>query len=189
VLEAAHRLFLSEGYGATTLKRIAEAAGVSLPSVYAVFGSKRKLLLAVFDQARHSRSATAPDLEEPLGADLRPEAIARRVRLTREGGAPVARMIANAAASDRALASMWRRNQADRHRRMRDLAAALTTAGRLHDGVDSDEVADILWALTSNEVYGLLVLDRGWTPDRYERWLATMLGAAVVAEAPDPESG
>lgn len=186
VISAAHSLFLKDGYGATTLQQIADQAGVSLPTIYSVFGSKRKLLLAVFDSARHSVSDAELDPDAPLAdlADLGSDAIAHRVRLTREGGAPIARIIGQAAGTDRWLAKMWRGIQAGRHRRMTELAEALAARGQLHPTLDVAETADVLWGLTSNELYGILVMDRSWTPAHYERWLAHMLAATVVASPP-----
>nr|MBA3267271.1 hypothetical protein [Acidimicrobiia bacterium] len=31
---------------------------------------------------------------------------------------------------------------------------------------------DVIWATNSAELYVLLTVERRWTPDRYERWLA-----------------
>jgi AcrR family transcriptional regulator len=184
VLGAAHALFLKHGYGATTLQQVADRAGVSLPTIYSVFGTKRDLLLAVFDSARHSVSDAELDLDAPFAElpNLGSETIAHRVRLTREGGAPVARIIAQAAGTDRRLAKTWRSVQADRHRRMTELAEALGTRGQLHTTLDVAEAADVLWGLTSNELYGILVLDRGWAPAHYERWLAHILAASLVGQ-------
>ncbi len=186
VVGAAHTLFLKDGYGATTLQQVADRAGVSLPTIYSVFGTKRDMLLAVFESARHSVSDAELDLDVHFAElpDLGSKTIAHRVRLTREGGAPVARIIAQAAGTDRRLAKMWRGIQADRHRRMTELAEALAARGQLHTTLDVDEAADVLWGLTSNELYGILVLDRGWAPAHYEGWLAHMLGAALVGAPP-----
>ena len=48
VIEAAQRLFTEHGYPATTIEAIAEAAEVSLPTLYRLFGSKRALLAPSF---------------------------------------------------------------------------------------------------------------------------------------------
>jgi hypothetical protein len=36
-------------------------------------------------------------------------------------------------------------------------------------------VRDILWVYTGRDVYRMLVLERGWSSDEYESWLATAL--------------
>jgi hypothetical protein len=53
---------------------------------------------------------------------------------------------------------------------MRLLAADLAAAGRLR--VPVDEAAEVIWATNAPELYLLLVDQRGWPPERYERWLA-----------------
>ncbi len=55
---------------------------------------------------------------------------------------------------------------------MRALARNLRDADGLRADLTIREAADVLWATNSPELYGLLVMDRGWSPRRYERWLA-----------------
>ena len=45
----------------------------------------------------------------------------------------------------------------------------------LRSGFRERDAADIIHALASPEVYGLLVFDRGWTGERYETWLRSIL--------------
>jgi len=51
LLDAAVQIFDRKGYGAASVREIAEAAGVTKPVVYYHFGSKEGLLVAVLDQA------------------------------------------------------------------------------------------------------------------------------------------
>jgi hypothetical protein len=51
-----------------------------------------------------------------------------------------------------------------------ELAAGLV--GALRPELSVEEVADVLWSMNSPELYLLLVGQRGWDPDRYQRWLA-----------------
>jgi hypothetical protein len=44
--------------------------------------------------------------------------------------------------------------------------------GGLRDGLTIREAADVLWATNSPDLYALLVMERGWSATRYERWLA-----------------
>jgi hypothetical protein len=53
---------------------------------------------------------------------------------------------------------------------MRRFVANLATVSQLR--LDPGEAADIVWATNANEMYQLLVRQRGWTPERYERFLA-----------------
>ncbi|HEY2298744.1 MAG TPA: TetR/AcrR family transcriptional regulator, partial [Jatrophihabitans sp.] len=47
VLAAARELFVTQGYGATTVDQIAAVAGVSKPTVFSAVGNKQNLLAAV----------------------------------------------------------------------------------------------------------------------------------------------
>ncbi len=51
ILDAARRLFLSNGYGTTSIRAIAEEAGVAVQTVYAVFGNKRQLVIELLEDA------------------------------------------------------------------------------------------------------------------------------------------
>jgi AcrR family transcriptional regulator len=158
---------------------------VSEPTIYAVFNSKRQLLLAVFNAARtgEPRDAVA---KRPSSArfDTPPtvEAIAREVRRTREGGAPVARIIQAAGDADPELAQLWQEIQDERHDRMAELAQMLRAADLLREDLGLQEATDILWTLTSNDNYTHLVLERGWSPKQYERWLEGLLATSLMRE-------
>ena len=186
IIKAAGELFSARGYAATSLKEVAEKAGVSLPTVYGVFSSKRNLLLEVFQAGRtrtvdHESTLTAAIREADAGR-LTARAVARAVRTTREGGAPVAGIIQGAADADHELAALWQELQEDRHRRTVELVETLVRLGKLRSGVSVESAVDEVWALTSNEVYLLLVSNRGWSPARYEDWLARMLATTILAD-------
>jgi hypothetical protein len=139
----------------------------------------------VFDSARlggangnHGPSSRRDPLLEML-SHPGPEQIAAEVRRTREGGAPVARIISNAAAADEHIAELWDETQTARYTNMKALAQALQSHGLIAEDAPINETADVLWTLTSNEIYQMLVLDRGWSPDDYERWLSEMLKLSV----------
>src|SRR6266702_4965780 len=84
--------------------------------------------------------------------------------------APVLGIIQQAAPAEPELASLWReiseRRAANMHRFVTDLAAVATLR------VDTGAAADIVWATNAPELYQLLVCQRGWTPERYEQFLA-----------------
>src|SRR6185437_3259679 len=64
ILTAARGLFIARGYGATTIEAIARKAAVSVQTVYAAFGSKRRMLIALLD--RMAADADLPRLEREL---------------------------------------------------------------------------------------------------------------------------
>src|SRR6516165_840179 len=79
-------------------------------------------------------------------------------------------IIAQAAPAEPELAALWAEIAERRAANMRRFVADLATVTplRLHPG----DAADIVWATNAAETYQLLVGQRGWTPQRYERFLA-----------------
>ena len=63
VIDTARELFLEQGFAATTMPEIASAAGVSVQTVYKVFGSKPALAKAVFDVAIAGDDQPVPMVE------------------------------------------------------------------------------------------------------------------------------
>src|SRR3954454_2881958 len=63
VVAAASELFERQGYAATTIRAVAGQAGVSVPTVEALFGSKPKLLKACIDVAIAGDDRATPVLE------------------------------------------------------------------------------------------------------------------------------
>jgi hypothetical protein len=55
------------------------------------------------------------------------------------------------------------------------VARSLARAGALRPGLRERDAGDVIYALLSPEVYRLLVVDRAWPPERYERWLTETL--------------
>jgi hypothetical protein len=51
----------------------------------------------------------------------------------------------------------------------------------LRTGLRERDAGDIIHALVSPEVYGLLVVDRGWQAERYETWLTQTLVDQLLA--------
>jgi hypothetical protein len=83
------------------------------------------------------------------------------------------------------LATMVREREDERRGAQAPLVRQLAEEGHLRAGLDAAAAGDVLWALTSRDVYRLLVVERGWRPARYESWL----GAAIARELLAPGSG
>jgi hypothetical protein len=93
---------------------------------------------------------------------------------------PVPLLARAAATTDPEGAGVWEQLQTERLAGMAQFAQALRREGQLRPGVPVDEAGDLLWTCSSPEVYELLVLQRGWTPERYGRWVAQTLIAALL---------
>jgi len=178
ILEAAQGLFESQGYAVTTMSAIAHAAGVSLKTVYVVFETKSGVLRALWhlllrgddadvpvDQRTWYHEVLAePDPERQLRLN------ARNSRIVKQRAAALMRVIRDAAPSDADLAALWARIQSDFHANQREIVASLHERGALTPGLDVERGADVLWALNHPDLWHLLVGQRGWSPEDYERW-------------------
>jgi AcrR family transcriptional regulator len=188
VVEAARALFVERGYGATTIEAISERADVPPATVYRLFSSKRGILKALFDVSIAGDHESVPLPERPqikaLLAETEPGAqLAGFVAIAAAVNArigPLYRILVSAAGSDRDAAALLDELNAERHKGQRQLAAALARGGFLQAGMRERDATDVIHALMSPEVYRLLVLDRRWSPDRYERWLADLLADQLL---------
>lgn len=188
IIDAAHHLFLTDGFAGTTMPAVAAAAGVAVQTVYKVFASKPRLAKAVFDFAMAGDDDTAPMLEREALRKVRDETDAHVMfRLYGEFLAtvaprhvPVQLVIRDAAAADPDARAVWAELQAERLTGMTIFATALHKRGHLRSDITIDDARDTLWTYNSAELYQLLVIERAWTPQHYGRWVANALTAALL---------
>ena len=186
ILDAAHELFVATGYAATTIQAIAERGGVAVQTVYAVFGSKRELLRQLIERTIAGDDDPLPITERTAAQSVAAEPDARRRaeldaalgRSIIERIAPIVRVAAEAAASDPELAAMMEAVKAARRQEM--TAAVGILAGPDGIRVGQEEAAATLYVLYSPQVADMLLGDYGWSPERYEKWLARMILQAVL---------
>ena len=180
VLNAAHQMIVKRGYRKTTVADIALEAGVHIDTVYALVGRKPVLLRELIEQAVSGTDrAVTPEERNYVKAILaepdpaRKLAIyARAVRHIQARMAPLFLALRDASATEPEAGVVWREISDRRAKNMRDLVRNLKAADALRDDLSIDEAADTIWATNSSELYVLLTVERGWSADRYERWLA-----------------
>jgi AcrR family transcriptional regulator len=178
IIGAAHRLFVRDGYVATTMADIGDEAGVAVQTVYFVFSTKAKLLLEVV----HSASAREGEPTDPAQrswvqeADSSGEPV-RAFALSIEGGSdiftrigPLIPMIQAASATDDDVAAEWDSMLRHKHDTVQRMMAVLDDGGHLRPGIDADQATDIFVAVSSVEMYQMLVTRLGWTPARFKAW-------------------
>jgi AcrR family transcriptional regulator len=183
VVDAARTLFLDRGYGATTIEAISALSDVPAATVYRLFSSKRGILKALLDVSIVGDDEAVPLADRPhvrsLSTDRDPKnQLAGFVAVTTEVNsrtAPIYRILVSAASSDPDAAALLDELTRQRQEGQGLIARSLTRAGALQPELRERDAADIIHALMSPEVYRLLVLDRGWRPQRYERWLTKVL--------------
>jgi len=190
ILDAALRLFLKRGYGATTMPQIARSAGIALDTVYASVGKKPKLFRLLVETAISGVDAAVPAEEREYVRAIRAErdTVAKlriycsALREIQQRLAPVFRVLRAAAPMDRELARLWKEISQRRARNMRLFAEDLAATGQLRPGLTIEDVADTIWSMNSPEFYLLLVEERGWTARRFEAWLADAWTRLLVRE-------
>jgi AcrR family transcriptional regulator len=193
VLEAANRAFLTRGFGGTTIRQVAEDAGVSQETIYKTFGGKAGLLKSVYDvslagddddvplaqrpEAIAVREARSPDAAATAYAELA-QSISRRID-------PLLRVIRGAGDTDKALAEFVSTTDTERHTGSQFYVRHWASKGWLRQDITVDHAIDTVWALNSTQPRWLL-LDHGWTEDEYTRWLAGLIRSAIFGEPAHP---
>ena len=188
VVAAARQLMARQGWAATTIDAIATEAGVAPQTIYAAFGNKRALLTGMRDVML--RDSQVPELmvratEEPDAA-RRVELWAQLVRQQMETSYDVISIHRQAASADPRVAVQYRKVLDNRARTFGEFVHGLRAD--LATGLDERVATDILWCFSNEEIYRELVQERGWSVDRYERWLAATLVAQLLTKAVDPPS-
>jgi AcrR family transcriptional regulator len=181
ILEAAQRLFERDGYATTTMAAIAAEARVALKTVYVAFETKSGVLRALWNLGlRGEENEDRPISEQPWYREVLTEPDPERqlrlnARNSRAGKLRIgalAEVIRSAAPIDPDIATLWARIGSDYLANQRAIVNSLNDKGALRPDLDPERATDVLWTLNHPDVWQLLVSDRGWTPDQYERWCA-----------------
>ena len=188
IVDAAARLFIQRGYGATTVDAIAEAAGVSRKTVFTSVGGKTEALKLAIDWANVGDDEPVPMLERPHVKAMQNEpdarliliSQARYVRQAAARAAPLHAVVQAAAGLDADIRALAEDVRAQRIRGMRAMARVLADRGALKPGLTPSEGADVLWLLIDPGVYYRLVIEQHWDPDRYQDWLADALVSLLI---------
>lgn len=183
IARAARDRFVERGWAGTSVRSVAVAAGVSQATVYAAYGSKAGLAVALVDNADTDADTTRVIAEldaatgDPRGQLAALVAFDRRLF---ENAGDVIRVIAEGRRNEPALAAAYAegRGRGDRNRR-----AVLETwpSSTFRSGVTPDRALDVYALTISIETYEIAVLERGWTADAVEDWWRDSLGEAILA--------
>ena len=190
ILQAAQRLFSEQGYAATTMAQVASAADVSLKTVYLAFESKAGVLRALWHLQLRGDQDDAPVAQRSWYQEVLDEADpavklslnARNGRAVKERAGVLLGVIRNAAMVDADISELWKRISTDFHGNQRAIVTSLEAQGALRPGLGVDQAADILWALNHPDLWHLLVGERRWTPEAWERWFCEASCRELLAE-------
>ena len=184
IVKAAHQLLRTAGFSEMTIEAVAKRAQVSVPTVYANFKSKTGILTALLDQSmfgsdydevvRQAQSETHPETRLRRSA-----AVARQIRGAQSAAFELLRGAGVVAPE---LAKLQRDRESLRYERVEGVITVLKKSGKLRRGLSHRTARDIFWMLTGGDVYRMLVRERGWSPLKYQHWLADALVKLLLAQ-------
>jgi AcrR family transcriptional regulator len=180
IVAAAAAEFVRVGYAATTMRSVAAAAAVSVPTIERLYGSKARLLKAAIDVAiagDHEPVAVldrawVADAEAATGGAEFLAVVARIVRpaMTRSAGLVLAAF--QAAATDETLIDLARQLTEQRAATVGWIVDGLRRRAPLRAGLSRRRAIDQLWLLMDPALYEGATRHRDWTPAAYEKWFA-----------------
>ncbi|QPP05346.1 TetR/AcrR family transcriptional regulator [Streptomyces bathyalis] len=177
IARAARRLFVSQGWTATTVRDVAREAGVSVPTVYAAYGNKNGLAGALAESA--DLSADIPQMLgelEAAAADPAQQlaAMAAYDRRLFERAGDVIMLVREAGRTVPELAAAYSDGR-ERGDETRIQVFSSWPDGVLEPGLDIRSAVDIYAAICNVDVYTTLTGERGWAPDQVEQWWSRAL--------------
>jgi AcrR family transcriptional regulator len=182
IAAATRRLILEKGYEAATMEAIAREAGIATPTVYAVFGSKRRILTELADRAAFGPGyqtliREVEKLTDPVARLRQAARIARQVYDSERKEFDILR---KAGVVIPELAAIEQEKENGRYEGQAHTISFLVQSRHMLPQLTEKEARDVLWTLTGRDIYRMLVVERGWSSDRYEKWLSNAIVAALV---------
>jgi AcrR family transcriptional regulator len=182
IADAARQLLVTHGYAGMTIDAIATEAGVAAQTVYSVFGSKTGILKELLDQARFG-----PDVAGLIQQAMSTPEPSDRLRFVSRIACTIYasentmfELLRGAGVVAPELASLEKDQECQRYESQEPVVTYLLQEGRLREGLDLKTARDILWTLTGRSNYRMMVIDRGWTIEQYQTWLAETLITSLL---------
>jgi AcrR family transcriptional regulator len=188
IVTAARELFLAQGYAATTIDAIAQAAHVSRRTVFNSVGGKATLLKLAYEWAIAGDDEPVPLADRPAVKAIQAEpdprkALALWAQTVVEVAtrvAPISEVLTAAADADPDAAQLV----ADASRGRMSGATAfiqyLASLDGLAPGITQQHAADLCWALMDGHLYRRLITQRGWTTTDFTQWLSSIVAASLL---------
>lgn len=189
IVTSAHERFVERGWSGTTVKSVAERAGVSPKTVEALFGTKAALLRAAVDLAIRGDTGATPVAERASFLRVRAAPTARamlrlhatHLRQINPRSAAIAWVVEHAAAADASVAEVWSRMNHNRRHAVATLAAVLSTKPGRRRSLARSETEAIFWVALDWGTYRTLCHVAGLDDDAYEAWLRRYYTATLLA--------
>jgi AcrR family transcriptional regulator len=166
------------------MAQIARAARLSRQAVYLHFADRAELMAALARHVHESLGLPAAIqrmmADAPTGLGLLEADISMQVRFNPAVWA-VARAVDAVRRTDAAAARAWQERLESRLDRCRVIVSRLQAEGSLRPGLAPSIAADLLWTMTSLRMWEDLVLERGWSPEQYQRYVTEVLIAGLTS--------
>lgn len=182
ILSAAKQMFQVEGFDRVTIQALAKVAGVSVPTIYALFKSKRGVLQALIDEAFPLEQFTAL-----VDGSMQGDSPISCLEITAELACQIyeaEKELMDILRGASLVSSECRDLELEREKRRYDRQEAyikkLSQEQWLAKGLSLQKARDILWALTGRDLYRMFVVERGWSAEEYKKWLAKTLIASLL---------
>ncbi|MGW4640993.1 TetR family transcriptional regulator [Sphaerisporangium sp. NPDC004334] len=191
-MEAATSVFVAKGYAGTTMRAVAAAAGVSVPTVELLFGTKARLLKATIDVAIAGDDEAVPVLERDwtvsalnaAGAKEFLDVVADVLGPAQARSAGLVLAVFEGSAADPGLADVAEQMIAQREITADWIVDGLTAKAALRSGLSRQDAIDTVWILMDPALFDRLVRRRGWTVERYQDWFARSASRLLIDDTP-----
>lgn len=186
-------MFLGDGYAATSIRSIAQAAGVAEKTVYLQFATKLALLKEVVETAivGDDEAIAAADRQwfREIVDDPEPQRkllmLADATSALHERTGAVFAMARGAADTDPDAARLWAFGKQGHRADMTALATSFDIAEMLPPGHDAAWATAVLYVLLGPETWHLMRVELGQNAEGYRNWLHTTLTQTFRAPAPN----
>lgn len=185
ILTAARDLFADRGYARTTIRDIAAAAGVAPQTIYAHFGSKAGVMAGLVDLVDEEAGLDEllAEADNTKSSEALIGLLAKANRQIHERCGDIIAMFRSGAAVEPAIAATQQEGERRNRAGVELLIARIEEAGRS----TVPRAVDVVYALTSTDIYHRLVGAGGWTPAEYESWLVATVIDAILPETGEDE--
>jgi len=188
VIAAATTLFVRDGFLNATMAAIAGEAGVAVQTLYLSFGNKSAILKATFDLALAGDDEPIPVAERPWVQETRdqPDALAA-LGIVVDGLTQIQRRtsplyeVIRGAAADPEIRELLATEKRARHAGVALIAQLLSTKRGFDTSLSVDNATGVLYGVLSEDLYGLLVVEHGWTFEQWRAWVLTTLSEQLIS--------
>jgi AcrR family transcriptional regulator len=189
IVIAARGLFFVRGYSGTTIDAIAQAADVASETVYATFSNKRNILAYLMDitVGGDDQPIRLLDRSEPQTV-LHETDPWRLIQMFSSGiteilarVAPLFEIMRSASKTEPDIKDLMENLLKERMENLTVVARQIASIGGLREGMEISTAAELVWTITSPEVFLLLTRDRNYSEEQYAAWLQNILARLLLS--------